>query len=255
MYHFRHGKTTKKAEVEERKCDHATLVAAKEKEVATLTATIETNFGDLESGAEIISEIQKIVGPREIWFREDQEKDDALLFRYVGIGARLALCSVGWLTTRKVLRSGARSDRLGAWLVLLDRGEPCGSCQDTTHEAAFRGQARVKFASSRSGSGPTPRPGVVSLLFHAPSQVHWKGSTTLVKLLNDDDGSRKQGLPCGHLARHISKDTLVASPLFLRSLSWSGFATASERQRRRRLCDQCRRAGEDAELCRSRWCT
>ena len=38
-----------KADEEERKSDHATLVAAKENEVATLTATIETNLGRVTS--------------------------------------------------------------------------------------------------------------------------------------------------------------------------------------------------------------
>ena len=44
-------------------------------------------------------EIQTVVAPSEIWLREDLEKVYALLFRYVGIGTRLALCSVAWLPT------------------------------------------------------------------------------------------------------------------------------------------------------------
>ena len=39
-------------------------------------------------------EIQTGVAPSEIWLREDLEKVYALLFRYVGIGTRLALCIV-----------------------------------------------------------------------------------------------------------------------------------------------------------------
>ena len=35
-----------------------------------------------------------------------------------------------------------------------------------------------------------------------------------IKLLNGDDGRRKRGEPCGHLARHISQD----SPFFKLSL-------------------------------------
>ena len=51
---------------------------------------------------------------------------------------------------------------------------------------------------------------VFPFLFHAPSQVHRKGDLgeeadgtkgDTIKLLSDDDGSRKRGVPCGHLAR------------------------------------------------------
>ena len=39
-----------------------------------------------------------------------------------------------------------------------------------------------------------------------------------VKLQNDDNDIRKRGVPCGHLARHISQETLVGSPLFFCNL-------------------------------------
>ena len=92
-----------KADEEGRKSDHATLVAAKENEVAKLTATIETNLmqGDLETGVASLSEIQTSVAPSEIWLREDLEKAYALLLLHVRICTLLALCNVGWLTTRE----------------------------------------------------------------------------------------------------------------------------------------------------------
>ena len=46
--------------------------------------------------------------------------------------------------------------------------------------------------------------------FHAPSPVHRQGDLghevdgmkgDTIKLLSDDDGNRKRGVPCGHLAR------------------------------------------------------
>ena len=41
-----------------------------------------------------------------------------------------------------------------------------------------------------------------------------KGDT--IKLRSDDDGNRKRGVPCGHLARHNSQDSLFfAGCLFL----------------------------------------
>ena len=46
-------------------------------------------------------EIQIGVAPSQIRRRQDLQKVYAPLFRYVGICTRLALCSVGWLTTRE----------------------------------------------------------------------------------------------------------------------------------------------------------
>ena len=74
------------------KANHATLVAAKENEV----------------------EIQTGVAPSGIWLRGDLEKVNAPIFRYVGIGTRLALCCVGWLDHAGVRRFGAQSDLLRA---------------------------------------------------------------------------------------------------------------------------------------------
>ena len=56
------------------------------------------------------------------------------------------------------------------------------------------------------------RCGVVFLVSHDLSQVHRKGDLgdevddmkgDTVMLPNGDDGSRKRGVPCGHLARHV----------------------------------------------------
>ena len=62
------------ADEEDCKTDHAPRVAAMEnEEVATLTATIETNLrqGDLVTGVDSLSEIHTSVASSEIWFRED----------------------------------------------------------------------------------------------------------------------------------------------------------------------------------------
>ena len=62
-------------------------------------------------------------------------------------------------------------------------------------------------------------------LFYA--QVHRQGDLgdevdgikgDAVKFLGDDDACRKQGVPCGHLARHISRNCLVDPPLIANSL-------------------------------------
>ena len=56
-----------------------------------------------------------------------------------------------------------------------------------------------------------------AFLSHALSPVHLQGDLgdeadgmkgDTIKLLSDDDGSRKRGVPCGHLERHISQDSL-----------------------------------------------
>ena len=58
-----------------------------------------------------------------------------LLFWFVGNGFQQALCNVGWLATQEsaVL---VPDPVFAPWSVLLDRGEPGDSCQDTPHEAA-----------------------------------------------------------------------------------------------------------------------
>ena len=116
-------------------------VAVKDNEVATLTATIETNLpqGDLESGVDSLSESQTSVAPSETWLNEDLEKIYALLFR-----------NVGRLTTPEFVVLVPDPIGIAPWSVLLDRGEPCDSCQDTPHEAALRGPARVMPTSNRS---------------------------------------------------------------------------------------------------------
>ena len=85
-------------------------------------------------------EIQTSVAPFEICLREDLEKVYALLFRYVGNDTRLALCNVDWLTMREFVILMPDPIVFAPWLVLLDVGEPCDSCPDTSHEAALRGQ-------------------------------------------------------------------------------------------------------------------
>ena len=67
-------------------------------------------------------EIQISVTPSELWLRDELEKVYALLFRYVGNDTRLALCSVGWLTTREFVsvRSHARyTDALNAIFLFV----------------------------------------------------------------------------------------------------------------------------------------
>ena len=52
---------------------------------------------------------------------------------------QLALCSVGWLATQESVVLVPDHTVFALWPVLLDRGEPCDSCQDTPHEATLPG--------------------------------------------------------------------------------------------------------------------
>ena len=64
-----------------------------------------------------------------------------------------------------------------------------------------------------------------------------------IKLRSDSDGSRKQGVCYCYLARHTSRESLVDSTLFANSVMVYNLATASGRQRWRRLCqvfERCR---------------
>ena len=65
--------------------------------------------------------------------RDDLENIYMLLFRFVGNGFQLALCSVRWLATRESVVLVPDPIVFAPWSVLLDRGEPCDSCQDTPH--------------------------------------------------------------------------------------------------------------------------
>ena len=85
-------------------------------------------------------EIQTSVAPFEICLREDLEKVYALLFRNVGNDTRLALSNVGLLTTREFVILVPDPTVFAPWSVLLDVGEPCDSCPDTSHEASLGGQ-------------------------------------------------------------------------------------------------------------------
>ena len=61
-----------------------------------------------------MAKIQISVAQAEIWLKDDLEKVYALLFGFVGNGFQLALCNVGWLTTRKFVILVDRSHRLRA---------------------------------------------------------------------------------------------------------------------------------------------
>ena len=106
-----------KADVEDRRSDHVPLVAATEnEEVATLTATIETN---LRQGR------QACVAPSELWLRDNLEEVYALLFPFLGHGFRLAMSSsVGWLVTQKFVILVPDPTGFAPWSVLLGPGEP-----------------------------------------------------------------------------------------------------------------------------------
>ena len=81
-----------------------------------------------------------------------------------------------------------------------------------------------------------------------------KGDT--IKSFSNDDGSRKRGVPCGHLSRHISQDSLFFHSCLLKLSGGEASISVAGRQRRRcRLCEQLRRDGADAELCKCRWST
>ena len=67
--------------------------------------------------------------------RDDQENICVLLFRFVGNRFQLALCNVGWLATRESVVFVPDSVVFAPWSVVLDLGQLCDSCQDTSHEA------------------------------------------------------------------------------------------------------------------------
>ena len=63
--------------------------------------------------------------------RDGLENVYMLLFWFVGNG-----WNAGWLATRESVVLVPDPIVLAPWSVLLDRGEPCDSCQDTPDEAA-----------------------------------------------------------------------------------------------------------------------
>ena len=76
-----------------------------------------------------------------------------LHFRFVGNGFQLALCSVGWPATRESVVLVPDPTVSASWSVLLDRGEPCGSCQDTSDDAATDRRLEVVCSATHWGSG------------------------------------------------------------------------------------------------------
>ena len=69
--------------------------------------------------------------------RDGFENIYMLLFRFLGNGFRLALCSVSWLATRESVVLVPDPIGFAPWPVLFGRGEPCDSCQDTPHVVVF----------------------------------------------------------------------------------------------------------------------
>ena len=104
-------------------------------------ARIQPSFGSDRGGSAILVDTHlrsgEIIGFLKV------------LSRYVGNGFQLALCSVGWLTTREFVIPGPDPIVFPPWLVLLDLGERRVICQDPSHEAACRGQARVTSTGNR----------------------------------------------------------------------------------------------------------
>ena len=87
---------------------------------------------------------------------------------------------VGWLTTRKFVVLVPDPIVFAPWSVLLDLGQLCESCQDTSHEADPRigrsdvHQQPIAGLTLRVGLFPSSW-GCVSFLVRAPSQVHRNG--------------------------------------------------------------------------------
>ena len=133
-----------KADEEDRRRDHAPLVAGTEnEEVATLTVTIETNLRQRR---------QAYIAQSELGDKDDLEEVRALLFRFLGYGFRLAMSTVGWLVTQKFVILVPDPIGFAPESVLLGPGEPCDNC------------ALVNVDSSPRCGG--------SLLSHLLSQVH-----------------------------------------------------------------------------------
>ena len=146
--------------------------------------------------------------------RDELENIDMLLFRFVGNGFHLALCNVSWLATRESVVLVPGPIVFASWSMLLDRGEPCDSCQDTPHEAAsacFLSRASEEWPVTQKKLAPSVH-GVCwekvkmiqESLSHALSQVHCKGDLgddvdgmkgDTVKFLSDDADRTKRGAP------------------------------------------------------------
>ena len=73
--------------------------------------------------------------------RDQMEKgrpgSTCLLFWFVGEGFELALCNVGWLATRESVVLAPKPIVFAPWSVVLDRGEPCDSCQRHIRRRCF----------------------------------------------------------------------------------------------------------------------
>ena len=95
-------------------------------------------------------EIQTRVAPAELWLRDDLENIHALLFRFLGFGLRLAMSNVGWHATQKFVILVPDPIAFAPWLVLLDPGEPCDSCQQDTPPLVERARLQCR-AGQRFG--------------------------------------------------------------------------------------------------------
>ena len=63
-------------------------------------------------------EFQTSADPAEVWLRDDLENIYMLLFRFLGNGFRLALCSVGWLSTQNFVTLVPDPIVFAPWSVL-----------------------------------------------------------------------------------------------------------------------------------------
>ena len=153
--------------------------------------------------------------------RDDLENIYMLVFGFVGNGFQLALCNVSWLATG--------SPSFPCPIPSSSHRGPCCSTEASLVTAVktrhTKPQARVsrvkrprtglsqgKLAPSVHGACWRKVKMIQEALSHAPSPVHRQGDLgdevdgmqgDTIKLRRDDDGSRKRGVSCVHLARHV----------------------------------------------------
>ena len=151
-----------------------------------------------------VMEIQTSVAASEMWLRDDLDEVYALLFRFLGNGFRMALCSVGWLTTQKFAILVPDPIVFAPWSALLDctasfespvnthltmlpsQGGQQRTSKSDVYQQPIAGLTLLALCCTQSECGLSPLDVVLcSLLSHALSQVHRWGD------LGDEVESKK----------------------------------------------------------------
>ena len=164
--------------------------------------------------------------------REDLESIYMLLFRFVGNRFQLGLCNVGWLARPRSpsfscrIPSSSRRSRYCSTEASLVTAVKTRHTKPQERLPSQAGKRRPCLSQERPVTGETRTicarvcwekvKTIQEALSHAPSPVHGLGDLgdevdgmmcDTIKLRSDDDGSRKRGGLCSHLARHITQNS------------------------------------------------